>query len=289
MEPWKPSIEAVNYHIWRTCNMKCRFCYATYDSILPARARRGIPLGEARKLIDALSSAGFAKITFAGGEPTLCPWLAETVGYAKSRGFRTGVVSNGSRLTAGLIESLAPNLDWMTLSVDSASPDVNVKTGRAVAGHRPMAVSDLAGIAGEFRRRGVRLKVNTVVTRHNCDERVLGVIARIAPERWKVMRALRIAGENDRDFGDLEVTDRQFARFLAVNRQVPAGTVRVPEDNEDMIASYVMVDPAGRFVDNSTGRYRVSSPILRAGVETAYRQVTHDPDAFRRRGGRYDW
>lgn len=269
--------------------MKCRFCFATYDSILPARARRGIPPGEARELVDALSTAGFKKITFAGGEPTLCPWLPETVGYAKRRGLVTAVVTNGSRLTPGLIESLAPNLDWMTLSVDSASADVNVRTGRAVAGHRPVAASDLGEIADDLRSRGVRLKVNTVVTRHNCAERVLGLIARIGPERWKVMRALRIVGENDRDFGDLEVSDRQFARFLAVNRDVPAGTVRVPEDNQDMIASYVMVDPAGRFVDNSAGRYRVSSSILRAGVETAYRQVAHDPDAFRRRGGHYDW
>jgi radical S-adenosyl methionine domain-containing protein 2 len=131
--------------------------------------------------------------------------------------------------------------------------------------------------------------VNTVVTRHNSGERLIGVITRIGPERWKVMRALRIEGENDRDFGDLEATDRQFARFLAVNREVPAGTVRVPENNEDMIASYVMVDPAGRFVDNAAGRYRVSAPILRAGVEAAYRQVTHDPDTFKRRGGRYEW
>lgn len=289
MEPWKPSIGAVNYHIWRTCNMKCRFCYATYDSILPARARRGIPLPGVRELIGLLAAAGFAKITFAGGEPTLCPWLAASAAYAKDQGLVTGVVTNGSRLTPALVESLAPHLDWLTLSIDSASPAVNARTGRAVAGRRPVDVSVLAGVAGEFRRRGARLKVNTVVTRHNCGERLLGVIGAIAPDRWKVMRALRIEGENDRDFGDLDVTDRQFARFLAVNRDVPDGTVRVCEDNEDMIASYVMVDPAGRFVDNSSGRYRVSAPIASAGVEAAYRQVTHDPDAFRRRGGRYDW
>lgn len=289
MDSWKPSIEAVNYHIWRTCNMKCKFCFATYDSVLPGHVMRGIPVLEARRLIEALRDAGFKKITFAGGEPTLCPWLAGSVAYAKEVGFKTGIVSNGSRLNDDLISLLAPNLDWIALSIDSASPDTNALNGRAVAGHLVLAIADLYKVADEFRKRGVRLKVNTVVTRHNCEERVVDVIARVRPERWKVMRVLRIAGENDREFGDLEISETQYRHFLDINCQVPSGTIRIAEDNPDMIASYVMIDPAGRFIDNSAGRYKVSSPILRVGVEAAFRQVTHRRDAFERRGGDYDW
>jgi radical S-adenosyl methionine domain-containing protein 2 len=289
MDSWKPSIEAVNYHIWRTCNMKCKFCFATYDSVLPGHVRRGIPVLEARRLIEALRDAGFKKITFAGGEPTLCPWLAEAVAHAKEVGFKTAIVSNGSRLSGDLISLLAPNLDWIALSIDSALPDTNALNGRAVAGHWVLAIADLYKIADELRKCGVRLKVNTVVTRHNCEERVVDVIARVRPERWKIMRVLRIAGENDRKFDDLEISENQFKHFLDINRQVPSGTTRIAEDNLDMIASYVMIDPAGRFIDNSAGRYRVSSPILRVGVEAAFRQVTHRRDAFERRGGDYDW
>lgn len=289
MAEWKPSIEAVNYHIWRACNMRCKFCFATYDSVLPGHARHGLPILEARNLVESLRSAGFRKITFAGGEPTLCPWLWEVVAHAKGVGFKTAIVSNGSRLTSDLNGLIAMSLDWLALSVDSASAHTNAMTGRAVAGHRALELADLCQIADEFRARGVRLKVNTVVTRHNCEERVVDLIARIRPERWKVMRVLRIAGENDRHFGELDVSDAQFEKFLDLNDGVLPGTTRIVEDNPDMIASYVMVDPAGRFLDNSAGRYRVSRPILRVGVEEAFRQVTHNRETFRRRGGDYDW
>jgi radical S-adenosyl methionine domain-containing protein 2 len=289
MAAWKPSIEAVNYHIWRTCNMKCKFCFATYDSVLPQHVKRGIPLLEAQRLIAVLRDAGFRKITFAGGEPTLCPWLPEVVAYAKDVGFKTAIVSNGSRLTRELIDLLAPSLDWITLSIDSGWSGTNAMTGRAVAGRWAIAVTSLYGIVDEFRAQHVRLKVNTVVTRHNCEESLVDLIARVRPERWKVMRVLRIVGENDRDFDYLGISDDEFQSFLDINSKVPAGTTRVVEDNPDMIASYVMVDPVGRFIDNSEGRYRASEPILEVGVEVAFRQVTHHRDTFERRGGDYDW
>src|SRR5271156_1435740 len=221
MAVWRPSIEAVNYHIWRTCNMKCKFCFATYDSVLPQHAKRGIPLLDARRLIAALRDAGFRKITFAGGEPTLCPWLPEAVAYAKDVGFKTAIVSNGSRLTRELIDLLAPSLDWITLSIDSGWPDMNAMTGRAVAGRYTIAVTNLYGIVDEFRAHQVRLKVNTVVTRHNCEEPVVELIARVRPERWKVMRVLRIAGENDRHFDHLRISDDQFKNFLDINTEIP--------------------------------------------------------------------
>ena len=63
----------------------------------------------------------------------------------------------------------------------------------------------------------------------------------------------------------------------------------VPESNEAMTESYVMVDPAGRFFDNAQGAYTYSLPILEVGVEEALKGVLIEPERFRRRGGRYDW
>jgi radical S-adenosyl methionine domain-containing protein 2 len=62
-------IPSVNYHLWRTCNMRCRFCFATYDSILPSSWRQGLSCTEASSLISMLGEAGFTKITFAGASP----------------------------------------------------------------------------------------------------------------------------------------------------------------------------------------------------------------------------
>jgi radical S-adenosyl methionine domain-containing protein 2 len=50
-----------------------------------------------------------------------------------------------------------------------------------------------------------------------------------------------------------------------------------------------MVDPAGRFFENSTGSLFYSQPILEVGVHTAYEEAHPDSEKFLKRGGLYDW
>ena len=56
-----------------------------------------------------------------------------------------------------------------------------------------------------------------------------------------------------------------------------------------MTGSYIMVDPAGRFFDNTKGEHGYSDPILEVGVANALQQVTILPGRFQERGGLYDW
>ena len=63
----------------------------------------------------------------------------------------------------------------------------------------------------------------------------------------------------------------------------------VPETNDLMTGSYVMVDPAGRFFDNVAGHHTYSRPILEVGVEEALRDVSIAPEKFLSRGGSYAW
>ena len=66
----------------------------------------------------------------------------------------------------------------------------------------------------------------------------------------------------------------QFDEFVARHRHLEdEGITIVPETNDDMIGSYAMVDPAGRFYDNVDGKYTYSEPILEVGVERALEQV----------------
>ena len=56
-----------------------------------------------------------------------------------------------------------------------------------------------------------------------------------------------------------------------------------------MRGTYVMVDPAGRFYDNTKGYHSYSKPILEIGVFDALNQVITDFDEFVNRGGLYNW
>jgi radical S-adenosyl methionine domain-containing protein 2 len=56
-----------------------------------------------------------------------------------------------------------------------------------------------------------------------------------------------------------------------------------------MIASYAMIDPSGRFFDNSSGKHEYSSPILNAGVNIAFEEMNYNFVGFINRGGIYMW
>ena len=244
---------------------------------------------DAIAVVERLSQSGlFSKINFAGGEPTLCLWLPKLVQTAKAHGLTTGIVTNGSRLTPELLDRMEGCLDWVTLSIDSIDPQTLRQIGRTVQ-NQPMRAEQYEALADTVRHRSIRLKVNTVVNRYNVHEILAPFIQRAAPERWKLLQALPVAGQNDDKFAEYAITREEFWEYVERNRTVEAYGVRlVPEDNELMTGSYVMVDPAGRFFDNTKGRHTYSQPILEAGVEAALAQVSVDVERFNRRGGRYE-
>ena len=141
-----------------------------------------------------------------------------------------------------------------------------------------------------LKERGIRLKINTVVTRSNCDEDLTGLIARARPERWKLLQVLPVRGQNDGLVDDQVIAPEQFTGYIARNQDVEKmGVAVIPETNELMTGSYVMVDPAGRFFDNTTGTHMYSRPINEVGVGAALREISVDAGRFRLRDGLYEW
>lgn len=285
---------SVNFHLWEPCNMRCRFCFATFQDVKQTVLPRGhLPREQAIAVVEQLAAAGFDKITFAGGEPTLCPWLGELVERAKQRGLTTMLVTNGSRLlTRGYLDQHCAALDWVVLSIDSADPRTHEQLGRSIAGQagRALSAEHYQAIAAALRARGVRLKVNTVVTALNADEDMSEMLLTLRPERWKVLQVLPVAGQNDGKVEELLIDELTFRRFCTRHQRVAdSGIVLVPEDNEDMTGSYAMVDPAGRFFDNTAGHYTYSDPILDVGVATAWQDIRFEARRFAERGGVYDW
>jgi radical S-adenosyl methionine domain-containing protein 2 len=280
-----PLPPTVNWHLNRACTMDCRFCFGRFedvpaDLIIRDRAR-------ALRVVTMLAEV-FDKVTLTGGEPLLCPDIVDLLATCRQHGRTTMLVSNGSPLVARLelIEAIAPHLDWFGVSIDSARPDVLTSLGRAprAGAIPPEAYID---VARRLRAHGVRLKLNTVVTRLNVDEDMSAFVEAIAPERWKVFQVMRIVGQNDDRIGDLGISRMEFERFA--RRHEGVGVRLLSETNDEMTGSYAMLDPAGRFFDNTRGMHRYSRPVLRVGVLEAFRDVDFDHQKFSDRGGLYDW
>ena len=275
-------VPSVNFHLLEPCNMACGFCFLPKGRFLQPE--------HCISIIDQLAEFGFKKLNFAGGEPILLPWLPDLIVRAKRHGMTTSIVTNGSRITDQWLDDLNGSLDWIGLSIDTIDPEKSVRIGRAIGGKIPITEEKYLDIIGKIKRHGIRLKINTVVNSVNWEEDLTPFIQLAKPERWKLFQVLRVKGQNDAHIDDFVITREQFEAYIERNRIVENDGIRVvPENNEAMTESYVMIDPAGRFFDNVQGFYRYSEPILKVGVEAALKQVSIDPERFRQRGGEYDW
>ncbi|MDE2816900.1 MAG: viperin family antiviral radical SAM protein [Chloroflexota bacterium] len=283
-------VPSVNYHLWKPCNMKCGFCFATFQDIHSNILPKGhLGREDCLSVVESLAQAGFRKINFAGGEPTLCPWLPDLIRWAKILGLTTSVVTNGSRITAEWLKSVNGSLDWVALSIDSVNPSTLSRTGRETRSG-PMSEHDYLRAIDILKQHLVRVKINTVVTQGNLQENLADFILKARPERWKLLQVLPVKGQNDHTVGKFVVSTYEFDDYVRSNRWVEAyGITVVPENNDLMTGSYVMVDPAGRFFDNVAGDHTYSRSIIKGGVEEALRDVSVDPEKFLSRNGRYDW
>ncbi len=277
---------SVNVHLWKPCNLRCSFCYAVFNDDTALQAvRGGLAEADARRIIEMLRPEGVEKLTFVGGEPTLCPHLAALIGQSRDLGFVNTLVTNGARLQR-LLEAVPGCIDWVGLSVDSASETTQAALGRGRGNHVAQSIE-------HFRRlhhRGIRVKLNTVVTSLNWRQDMTDFVMRARPERWKIFQVLPIEGQNSGAVESLLITPDQFQTFVSRHRGlIASGITVVAESNEDMTGSYAMIDPLGRFFSNVGGRYVYSRPILEVGVPTAFSKVAFDAAKFEARGGRYDW
>ncbi|MDI1476354.1 viperin family antiviral radical SAM protein [Polyangium sp. y55x31] len=278
---------SVNFHLWKPCNMRCHHCFATFDDVAETVLPRGhLPRVECIRVVELLAQC-FRKITFAGGEPTLCPWLPELICAAKARGAVTMLVTNGTRLGADDLARFEGQLDWITLSIDSAAESTHVALGRAVRG-KAIPAARYIDAADRARAMGMRIKVNTVVTSINAGEDMFEMILALRPERWKILRVLPIEGQNSGRVEPLLCASDAFRAFIDKHRRLEAhGITIVPEDHEDILGSYAMVDPAGRFFDDVDSVHHYGRPILEVGVEAAWESVRFSLARFHGRGGDY--
>ncbi len=270
--------------------MRCKFCFATFQDVKKTLLPKGhLPKEQAIEVVRHLAAHGFDKITFAGGEPTLCPWLTDLIRTAKEAGMTTMIVTNGTGLKEAFLLANKDHLDWIAISIDSLKEATNVAIGRAISGRTPFTAEAYLALIDRVKAHGYRLKLNTVVNRFNWKEDLSQHIRHAKPERWKVLQALPIIGQNDSQIDDLVVSEAQFEAFLQRHDSLAEITRIVPETNAQVRGSYVMVDPAGRFFDDAEGVHRYSKPILEVGTRIAIQQVCYDAKKFEQRGGIYDW
>ncbi len=270
--------ETASFHIVKPCNMKCKFCYATFDDM---RVVGQMPLAEAKIILDKLKDAGLQKITFAGGEPLLYKHIKEVIGYAKYIGLTTSIITNGSLLTNEMLIGFIGTLDWIGISIDSTNFSTHNQIGR-----KSKKEVDYRYLLARINQLGFKLKINTVVCSYNKNEDMNTLISEFNPSRWKAFQALRVEGQNDKLFDEIKVSDCEFKAFVERHKTQKS---LVPEKNEDMIGGYLLIDPQGRLFEDTKGIHTYSDKLQDNSISHCLRQINLKRNVFIRRGGIYKW
>jgi radical S-adenosyl methionine domain-containing protein 2 len=271
-------IKSVNWHLISACNYRCRFCFARNLGEVPVSFDEGVEI--IRKLVDL----GMDKINFAGGEPLLHPRLLDYCAVAKKFGMTVSITTNGSLFNKNRIKMISEVVDWIALSIDSGSDEIEAQLCRGTGYH----VRHCTEVANLIRNAGIRLKLNTTVTSLTYRENMIPLVHSIKPDRWKILQMLHIQGENDDAAGDLAITSEQFNHFVENHCQVilENGEAPVFESSDAMENSYFMITPGGNVkidLGNVITKFSMED-VISCGVEYFV-----NPIKYQNRGGIYEW
>ncbi|KAM7334807.1 hypothetical protein ACRRTK_005284 [Alexandromys fortis] len=296
---------SVNYHFTRQCNYKCGFCFHT------AKTSFVLPLEEAKRGLLLLKQAGMEKINFSGGEPFLQDrgeYVGKLVRFCKEELAlpSVSIVSNGSLIrekwfkdyvnldNVGVVFAQDTSILDQTVSQRAGhssifNEDVNVLIGRGQG--KKNHVENLQKLRKWCRDYKVAFKINSVINRFNVDEDMNEHIKALNPVRWKVFQCLLIEGENSgeaalREAERFLISNEEFEAFLERHQEV---SCLVPESNQKMKDSYLILDEYMRFLNCTGGRKDPSKSILDVGVEEAIKFSGFDEKMFLKRGGKYVW
>jgi Predicted Fe-S oxidoreductases len=100
----------------RTCNLNCIHCYSQSKNL---QYNNELTLEEGKAFIDDISGFGSPVMLFSGGEPLMHPHFLDLCFYAKSKGMRAVISTNGTLITKELASELKKvGLSYVGISLD---------------------------------------------------------------------------------------------------------------------------------------------------------------------------
>ncbi|MFQ5894859.1 MAG: radical SAM protein [Nitrospinota bacterium] len=152
----------VVWNATRRCNLSCIHCYSDSEN----KAYGGeLSTEEARRMIDGMAEFGAPAILFSGGEPLVRKDIYELLRYARSRGIRPTLSTNGTLITERAARNLrAAGLAYVGVSLDGFG-EVNDRF-RGQEGAFERAVRGIENCQAA----GIPVGLRFTITRHNVGD-----------------------------------------------------------------------------------------------------------------------
>ncbi len=273
----------VNWHIIQKCNYKCYYCFAKYDNydkkeVHNSKKEIEILLNKIYQAFSNKYKDYNIRLNIAGGEPILSKNLDFIIKTAYKIGFDVSIITNSSVLTTRFISANAKYLSMFAISIDSLNKDTNLKIGR-IGNKNFLEIHHVLKNISLLRKynNSIKIKINTVINNYNYTEYIGDFINLAKPDKWKIFQALNINNSSSKEYCSKE----QFKTFINNHKDLNINTFS--ETNEEMIESYIMIDPYGRFYQNSGAIYQYSKSILELESNEIINHVNFDLKKYKNR------
>ena len=146
----------VVWNMTRRCNLKCVHCYAQAKDM---EFKDELSTKDGKALIDDLAAFGSPVMLFSGGEPTMRKDLPELAAYAREKGMRAVISTNGTLIDKPLAKKLKEvGLSYVGISLDGIR-ETNDRF-RGMQGAFDAALRGLHNCQEEGIKVGLRFTIN---------------------------------------------------------------------------------------------------------------------------------
>ena len=193
------------WHITHVCNLRCRHCYQKdYQCSMPEE--------QIYEILDKYSAFVrqndyFGQINLTGGEPLLHPSFFALAREIKRRGFRLGILTNGTLIDANVADQIkALHPVFVQISLDGTPRQHDRIRGRGAFRKA------LRGIR-LLKARGIRVLVSFTAQKNNLKS--FWMLAEICAH-YKVDKLWwdRVVTDNPQDYAALALSTAEFQQFL---------------------------------------------------------------------------
>ncbi|MFY1110219.1 MAG: radical SAM protein [Methanosarcinaceae archaeon] len=251
-----PYINTLNWQITSRCNYNCKFCSVHKSCNEISKELRS--LEQVHDLLEGIKKIDFNGLkveclNLIGGDPLLHPLFDEILKFARESGFSVWVTTNGLNLNKENIVSISGYAEGITIPVDSFSNLLEKELRCGAEKH----VSYALELADLIHEQGLKLGINTVVTKKNCQENLSALIKRLDPHRWNVFQILPREFRNTEYLS--ETADKaEFQEFVRKHShlRLKCGAEPSFKSEEDILNSYFVLASEGH-IKNLKGTIKI--------------------------------
>ena len=160
-QEFKPRL--IFWEVTKGCNLRCIHCRATATEL---SSPTDLPTSRALDIIDQIAAFSNPILVLSGGEPLYRSDIFQLATYAKDKGLRVALATNGTLVTKEVARMIADSgVKRVSISLDGADA-LTHDTFRGIPGAFDAALHGFRNL----KEVGMSVQINTTVARHNAHQ-----------------------------------------------------------------------------------------------------------------------